>query len=299
MQELHYQSVDRHCFILLDFWFKPRMSGGACKCALDTYDVKLWDVRVGANYFIENRNESRTVPFPHPKGDCSICGDRSGLKMQCGHYICPDDLLDLAWNQIEHLKHEISCGTCPSIISIDDIITFGLPNDDEKQFLLTAVSLNYCESQDIQQCPGCLTYCQRLRTDSPQVKCTVCTKKKGKDFEFCWVCLKQWNNPDNYKVCGNFGCKGRDLAQLRNCAKKEFKDREGTVVFVPQMRACPKCFTILEHLSGCNEMTCKKCEEKFCFICLAKTEGGSLICSGRTYRIITCTPAPVQTKLRD
>ena len=179
---------------------------------------------------------------------------------------------------------------------MEDIIKFGLPNDDEKQLLNAAISVNFCESQDTQQCPGCQTYCQRIQTDSPQVICIVCTKKMKKNNIFCWSCLKSWNNPGSYQDCGNSDCKSSKFQQLQNCKKKKFRDALGKVIFTPEVRACPKCFTILEHKSGCNEMTCK-CGERFCFICLTKTAEGSLICRGRTYETLTCTPAPVQTKL--
>ena len=68
---------------------------GACRSAFDTLDVKIWEVKVGGKYFIDNRDETRTVSFPHSKALCNVCYDDSGLRMHCGHFICPDDLLGL------------------------------------------------------------------------------------------------------------------------------------------------------------------------------------------------------------
>ncbi|KAI6653415.1 hypothetical protein LOD99_3634 [Oopsacas minuta] len=247
-------------------------------------------------YFI--RDETRTVSFTHPTGECCVCYDDSGLKMRCGHYICPDDILLNTWEQIQHLKFEVSCPSCPAIISIEDIMKFGLPDCEEKQFIEAAISVNFCESQDIQQCPNCQSYCQRKKTDTAQVQCTICTKNMKKSFEFCWFCLREWNNAANYQICGNLNCKREEIQKLRNSPKKVFRDDGGKVLSIPILRACPKCFTIIEHTKGCNEMTCKVCKTAFCFICLAKTEEGSLVCSGRTYTAITCVAAPIQTKLR-
>ena len=118
-----------------------------------------------------------------------------------------------------------------------------------------------------------------------------------RDYAFCWYCLRKWNDAGNYQFCGNGDCKRVDIEQLRNSPKKEFKDKNSKAFSVPAFRACPGCFTVIEHESGCNEMKCKKCKTAFCFICLRKTQDGSLVCNGRTYTTITCTPAPIQTKL--
>ena len=252
-------------------------------------------VRSAARYFYA-RDETRTVSFRHLKGQCCVCTDNGGLKMKCGHFICPDDILNHAWDQIKHLKFEISCASCPTIINSDDIIKFGLPDWEEKQFIEAAISVNFLESQDIQQCPSCQSFCQRKETDNPQVNCTICLREQKKYFHFCWYCLRKWINPVDSKICGNEACKRVEIEQLMKSPKKEFRDSKGKTVSVPAIRGCPSCFTIIEHRSGCNEMTCNNCRAVFCFICLTKTDDGSLVCTGRTYNTITCIPAPIQTK---
>ncbi|KAI6653411.1 E3 ubiquitin-protein ligase RNF19B-like [Oopsacas minuta] len=266
--------------------------------ALETRSVEIWNVRKGGEMCFW-RDETRTVSFKHPTSECCTCfDDDSGLEMSCEHYICPDCILRQTWVQIQHLKFEISCTKCPAIISIEDIMKFGLADCEEKQFIETAISVNFCESQDIQQCPNCQSYCQRKRSDTAQVQCTICAKKLNKSFEFCWFCLREWNNPVNYQICGNLNCKREEIQKLRNSPKKVFGDKKGKALSIPILRACPKCFTIIEHTEGCNEITCKVCKTAFCFICLARTREGSLVCRGRTYTNITCVPAPIQTKLR-
>lgn len=274
---------------------------GATRFALDTHGIEVCNVRIGSDYFIGKRNYARTASFPHRKGECCICGDEGGLKMKCGHYLCPDDLLDSVWMQIKSLKHQITCATCVAIFNIDDIIKFGIPSEEEKQFLMTALSVNFCLSQDIQQCLTCKSYCQRQRTDSPQVTCLVCTQNTGKNHLFCWHCLRSWKNaPNNTQVCGNVGCNKDKINQLQTAQLMEFKDTQQRKVKVPKLRACPECKTLLQHDGGCNEMTCKCCKYVFCFICLTPTQGGSLICKSTTWNpraTITCTPAPIQQLL--
>lgn len=268
----------------------------ASKFGPDARNCPIWNVRVGADYFIANRDETRTVRFPHKKGECCVCDDDSGLEMKCGHFICPDDLLDWTWKQIKRLKYEISCANCRDIISMEDIIKFGLPKEDEQHFLDTAISINFCGSQDIQQCPSCQSFCQRIQGDKPRVICTLCTSKKQMEYAFCWYCLRQWINGQNQEICGRDGCRRKEIELLRNCPKIDIKDKAGTIVAIPKFRACPSCFTLAELKSGCHHVTCGMCNDTFCFICLTNPNGGSLVC--RTdKKLIFCNPAPVQTKL--
>ena len=270
---------------------------GSLKCALDNYGVQICDLRVGGKYFTKNRDETRTVSFPHPKGECCICEDGGGLKMQCGHYVCPDDILDCAWLQINNSQHNILCLQCSSILSIEDIIKFGLPTEEEKHFLMIALSVNFCESQDVVQCPNCSSYCQRINSECPRVECAVCAMK-GRKNVFCWYCLREWKEVNKYQNgCGNNKCCKLMIELLSKCPKYEFTDRKGRKVSAPIIRACPQCFTLTEYMEYSNNMICRLCHKQFCFICLKETEG-VYFCQSRSYSSITCNAAPVQTRLR-
>ena len=272
---------------------------GATRFALDTYNIEVCNVRIGADYFIGKRDYARNVTFPHPKGECCVCSDvDGGLEMKCGHLVCPDDVLDNAWQLIKTKKHQIHCPSCTSIIDFDDIIKFGLPSEEEKQFLMTALSVNFCSSQDIQQCLICKSYCQRQRTDSPQVTCLVCTQNTGTSYLFCWYCLHSWENaPTNTQICGNVGCNTHKVTQLQASPLIELMDQHGKKVTIPKLRACPGCNTLIEYKDKCNAMTCEYCRYLFCFICLRPGNRGSLICKSTTWNNhapIVCLPAPIQ-----
>ncbi|KAI6660681.1 hypothetical protein LOD99_10323 [Oopsacas minuta] len=250
--------------------------------------------------FVKFRDQERTVSFSHPNGNCNTCGHPSGLQMKCGHLICPDDILDKAWHDIGNMKFEISCTECENIILMKDIFKFGLPTLEEEQFLTTAITTNYYESQDIQQCPQCKTLCQREKKDSPQIFCVICPRR-GKDYyTFCWYCLRDWKNTDSHQVCGNEKCLREKTLALINSPMKDFKDHNGKVVSIPTRRACPRkgCHTLIEHTQACNTMTCCSCKNDFCFICLSQSSSGSLACKSKSYNAtgIRCSPAPIQTK---
>ena len=247
------------------------------------------------------RDQTRTVDFVHLKGNCNVCYDSSGLKMQCDHYICPDDVLNKAWIDVRSMKFEITCTMCDKLISMEDVFKFGLPKLDEEQFLSMAITTNFYESQDIQQCPQCDTLCQRVNKDSPQVYCIICPRK-GKDYyTFCWYCMREWKNSSSREVCGNDQCNRKEITTLVNSPKKEFTDNNGKEVTIPVWRACPRkeCHTLIEHTDGCNRMACPSCNEGFCFICLSLASDGSLDCKSTSYNKtgILCKPAPIQTKL--
>ena len=251
--------------------------------------------------FVKYRDQTRTVSFAHPNNDCNTCGDDTGLRMRCGHYLCPDDLLDQAWREVETMKYEVSCTACDKIIPYEDIIKFGLPTLEEEQFLTTAITTNFYESQDINECPKCHTLCSRQRSDSPQVHCSICPKSGANYFMFCWYCLRDWKNLVDQQVCGNANCMRETIQTLLNCPKKDFTDFNGKSISIPIWRACPyeDCNTLIEHTIACNMMTCK-CRRKFCFICLRKTNNDSFDCKSRSYNNtgIRCSSAPIQTKLR-
>ena len=249
------------------------------------------------------RNPERTVNFPHPNDTCNTCYDLPGLKMKCGHFICSNDILDKAWMDVSKMKFEITCTNCDKEISMEDVLKFGLPKLDEEQFLTMAITTNFYESQDIQQCPQCDTLCQRERKDTPEVNCIVCPRKGNNYFTFCWFCMREWKNSNSHQVCGNDQCRREDVIALVNSPMKEFTDRNGKTVTIPKWRACPRkgCHTLIEHTRDCNKMTCPgpKCGNYFCFVCLSLASDGSLACKSVSYNKtgIICKPAPIQTKL--
>ena len=179
----------------------------------DENDVSFTKAR-GCQILFINRDQRRTVSFDHPKSDCSVCWDASGLKMECGHYMCPDDILDQAWQEVQIMKHEIPCTKCKKIIPFEDIIKFGLPTLLEEQFLTAAITTNFYGSQDIQECPECRTLCTRQRNDTAEVHCIICPKKGGNYFMFCWYCLREWKNKGNHQVCGNSNCMRESIQVL-------------------------------------------------------------------------------------
>lgn len=118
----------------------------------------------------------------------------------------------------------------------------------------------------------------------------------------CWECQLPWrSNSDN--ECGNPGC-GGTMARIKQACKLVSAIKTQTQigsVTCPEVRACPRCATVIGHHSACKHMTCGRnghsgqwiqktgCSYQFCFICLQ--EWGN-------HNNSRCQVAPMQT-MRD
>ena len=120
------------------------------------------------------------------------------------------------------------------------------------------------QNAEVKQCPNCLVSCHRIRDTDKRMTCLNCKSNGGASCEFCWDCLHAWKGKGD-NICGNPSCNyNSKLFQiLAECPTKKLLGIE-----CPSLRACPKCFRIIEHIKHCKHMTCKRCRHEFCFMCL-------------------------------
>ena len=233
---------------------------------------------------------------PRSKEDCMITyTDGNNVKMPCGHTISPDGLIDYSCNEIlTNRKREVRCCLCNKVWDINTIKKYGGATVQEVQVLQKCMSLNFCRKDSkISECPGCHNFCERLKETDRCVVCRICSKKKGKAFNFCWDCKKEWiGNPTN-KECGNAKCSVQEiLEKLRSCPETEIGYIKG--LMVPSLRACPSCGSLIEHGGSCKHMKCIICSKKFCFVCLRIRDGDLWPCGSYNTR---CNVAPRQTAI--
>ncbi len=121
------------------------------------------------------------------------------------------------------------------------------------------------------QCPGCDWLIERSDSSNLSVKCTICTVKNKRTFEFCWQCLREWKGQrPRSDRCDNDGCSNSDLDLLRDCATIILKDAGN--IECPAVRACPTCGMLINHnTEKCKNITCSQCTKEFCFVCLKLT----------------------------
>lgn len=60
---------------------------------------------------------------------------------------------------------------------------------------------------------------------------------------------------------------------LKNCPSKKINKLD-----VPSIRACPKCYTRIEHKENCKHMKCYNCKTEYCHICLGIKANGVWPC---------------------
>ncbi|XP_062943116.1 E3 ubiquitin-protein ligase RNF217-like [Cynocephalus volans] len=220
----------------------------------------------------------RERPPKFVRGRDEITGDeydgQDRVEMSCGHTVDPESLK--AWClQLINQRHSKLC--CPADVKGEKcgaqwsypevrrsaMLGASEQRDFEQKLALFALRL-YC---DFKECPGCKSFVERKDQTSLRVLCTICTSTQGKDYEFCWQCLKAWKGPGTSSVrCGNEGCRDQILHVLATCATKDLPGSE--VRDCPSIRACPTCGLLIEHKKMCKYVTCSQCHVAFCFACL-------------------------------
>lgn len=230
-------------------------------------------------------------------------GDPKRVKMSCGHGVDPSNLTNYCRAK---LKDNIFKFTCPAIVekpnkacgkewTYPDIRKAALLNDDEMKYFEYKMSeIAAMQFIDMKECPGCCSYVERIDTQNLRVHCPICTKAKGKTWDFCWHCLKEWSGPSTSNVkCGNPSCMHPELPALKEAPTITLYGKE-----IPNRRACPTCGKVLEHKQeGCKMITCPRCQKEFCFICLLLSAECLETAPSSWHGECKNPPAPKQTEI--
>ncbi|XP_028284770.1 probable E3 ubiquitin-protein ligase ARI7 [Parambassis ranga] len=191
-------------------------------------------------------------------------------QMSCGHAVTPVSLTNWCLMLLDQGKSRFVCGYpgCDAVWPLEEVCKMALLTPDEvehcKKTLALNASRNNCKAQT---CPGCMSSVVREEDSNLRVRCKTCTAKRGRTFEFCWQCLKEWKGPRRRSDrCDNEGCHNPALRTLAACPEMTFELKG---VKCPSIRSCPVCGALLEHSKKmCNYVDCPRCEVEFCFICL-------------------------------
>lgn len=186
-------------------------------------------------------------------------------------YLAPSSLAIYCYTEIGAGAFEIKCPDpdCDTLWLFKSIIDAAcLSPTETHEFELKMISNKLSDqSTNIKECPGCKNLCRRLNKDETRIRCRNCTSANGRNFDFCWSCLEQWQSRGSGGWCGNLKCGDHTkvFKTLSNCGTKDLNGVE-----CPSMRACPKCLMLIEHTERCKHIKCpsKSCKYEFCFICL-------------------------------
>ncbi|CAN9509745.1 unnamed protein product [Ophioblennius macclurei] len=195
--------------------------------------------------------------------------------MSCGHAVTPTSLTNWCRRQLDEGGRYFVCGMpdCDVEWSFEEVCRMALLTPEEIHYFENKIFENAKDCFDIKSCPGCKSTVMRSDFNNLCVKCKVCTSDRGAPFFFCWQCLREWRGQSpRTDRCGNIGCFNKSLHTLKNCPDMTFLEVEG-VTSCPSIRACPTCGFLLVHdKTGCKCLTCPRCGEEFCFVCLKNKE---------------------------
>lgn len=162
--------------------------------------------------------------------------------------------------------------------------------EDERIFFEFKATTNliYQKGSETSECPFCKSFCQRQNENKLRVRCTVCSRKKGSNAEFCWHCKIKWTK---FHKCSQPDETDEMLlrSMLYYAPKKIIFQSRNTGV--PSTRMCPNCNITIIHERACKKMECKRCKTIFCFVCLRVALDGKLQCGSSFYK---CKVAPLQ-----
>ncbi|XP_038672778.1 probable E3 ubiquitin-protein ligase ARI5 isoform X1 [Scyliorhinus canicula] len=250
---------------------------------------------------------STTLVFVNRRDEITGDDDPTVLRVQmsCGHAVDPKSLTAWCRSLIEQNHFTFHCPAakenntqkCNKIWSYLEVRRHALLDDEEQQYfeerVSTLAAAKYCEYK---WCPGCESCVERKDLTSLHVRCTICKAEKGKNYEFCWQCMKQWKGKARRSDrCDNEGCTNIQLETLRNCVTKVIMYGNCGIQDCPKIRACPTCGMLIEHKDMCKYVICTRCHVEFCFACLETKKN----CSKSSGSFAACTKpvAPKQTDI--
>ncbi len=229
--------------------------------------------------------------------------DQPRVMMTCGHAVDPNTLTAWCRSLLDKQEWEFFCPAtigatnkqCKKIWEYSEIRKVALFNEAEQKFFESKMSEYaaqlYC---DMKECPGCRSFVERRDLKNLRVHCGICTRKKRKEFDFCWHCEKEWSGPVTSVVkCGSSDCAHPSIPSIRDAKVIRINEKE-----VPCRRACPTCGVVVEHKgTGCKFIICPRCKKEFCFLCLKIKVACLSAAPASWYGACTKPVAPKQTTI--
>jgi len=208
---------------------------------------------------IENKNENEInveISFKKEKQkiECPICNEEfisnnNNTVKNCGHSFCDGCWYDFLSIKIkENRLPSIKCldYKCQSKLDDEFIINLLQSNKDLiYKYQKYKMELEIINNPNKKLCPfpNCDSY---LELKDIKEQYTSCKNK----HTYCFSCLK--------KPHGNLPCNNKLDKSIIEYASNNF------------VKKCPKCSIITEKSSGCNHITCSKCNFQWCWLCNEK-----------------------------
>lgn len=194
---------------------------------------------------------------------CDICCEDSPdlrtYAMRCNHRFCVDCYRQYLAQKIkdEGEAARIRCpgDGCNRIVdskTLDLLVTEDLKSRYEVLLTRTYVddkdNLKWCPAPNCEFAVDCSVKAKELDRIVPTVQCAC-------GHPFCFGC----SLPDHQPA---------PCSLVKRWAKKCADDSETANWISANTKECPKCGSTIEKNGGCNHMTCRKCKNEFCWMCM-------------------------------
>ena len=92
----------------------------------------------------------------------------------------------------------------------------------------------------------------------------------GKGHFFCWNCGSEAHDPCNCDLWVQWKdeVSKQDESNFLASATTTAQQSSSDVWITKHAKPCPRCHSPIQKNDGCNQMTCSKCDHKFCWVCL-------------------------------
>jgi len=281
---------------------KTLKSMGYPKPYADANAVNLAFQAVGGAQAPARRRRKRTINFALCRGlkeapsdavDCMLqvrIPDEKYALMTCGCAISAESMH--GWMKAIFSKSLAAFVIkCPHHkVEWDFDICAQVANMGEREYKHWSKMRDQRRLRDYRACPHCKNMCRK--TEGVNIQRVRCRQCKGADW--CWTCAQKWNHA-GLLICGNKNC---TLVQELTKELQECEDAMITYINAkaPSVRACPRCWTLMEHLDKCKHMKCHGCGKQFCFMCLGlQNADGSWNCKSHNDK---CELAPRQNFMK-
>ncbi|XP_014767482.1 E3 ubiquitin-protein ligase RNF217 [Octopus bimaculoides] len=194
---------------------------------------------------------------------CKVCYSNSTsvhYRPCCNFLVCSSCLTRYLSEKVQLGIVNIKClNICECYINQDDIMAY-LPSSLKEKFNKFLVDAN--KDPCVKTCPNC---CSIISIDKSQMKHKKC--KKGLKVvcstcstAICFPCQAQWHEGI---TCKQFQ-KGDKMVSIwaKNYQNGQLNAQQ-----------CPKCKIFIQRSTGCDQMSCKKCDTNFCYLCGDKFRG--------------------------
>lgn len=192
--------------------------------------------------------------------ECQTCFESlrevESRSLACGHTSCVSCWI--AYLQVEITEGRpmnIACMARDCVLILPEAFVLqliALDNDKMKERYLQSCfnewvrrhpKLRFCAGKD------CAAIIKADKNEAKRVICAMCTS------QFCFVCGENYHAPT-------------DCRTMRKWMVRQAEDSETASYIYNYTKDCPGCGVSINKDGGCNWITCKKCNCRFCWICM-------------------------------